>query len=263
LLAAPGVLLENPDGHGGVFQALVRSGELERLRREGVTTIVYVQVDNVLAPVDDPELVGLAALERADVVTKVLPKAHPDEKVGHLVRVGERDRIVEYTELTPAETRATTPDGELLYRWGSPAMHAWSVEFLARLADRGYRPPLHRSAKPLQAWLDGEVREVDGWKHERFVFDLVPEAEVSVGMEIDRDAEFAPVKNADGADSPATAVELAHRQYVSWLRDAGVAVELDPDEHVEISPLLGATRRQFLERWDGRFDRLDAGAYLE
>jgi UDP-N-acetylglucosamine/UDP-N-acetylgalactosamine diphosphorylase len=263
LLAAPGVLLENPDGHGGVFQALVRSGELERLRREGVTTIVYVQVDNVLAPVDDPELVGLAALERADVVTKVLPKAHPDEKVGHLVRVGERDRIVEYTELTPAETRATTPDGELLYRWGSPAMHAWSVEFLARLADRGYRPPLHRSAKPLQAWLDGEVREVEGWKHERFVFDLVPEAEVSVGMEIDRDAEFAPVKNADGADSPATAVELAHRQYVSWLGDAGVAVDLDPDERVEISPLLGATRRQFLERWDGRFDRLDTGAYLE
>jgi hypothetical protein len=42
-----------------------------------------------------------------------------------------------------------------------------------------------------------------------------------------------------------------------------VAVELDPDERVEISPLLGATRRQFLERWDGRFDRLDAGAYLE
>src|SRR5215207_5069793 len=151
LLAAPGVLLENPDGHGGVFQALVRSGELERLRREGVTTIVYVQVDNVLAPVDDPELVGLAAVERADVVTKVLPKAHPDEKVGHLVRVGERDRIVEYTELTPEETRATTPDGELLYRWGSPAMHAWSVEFLVRLADRGYRPPLHRSAKPLEA----------------------------------------------------------------------------------------------------------------
>ena len=263
LLAAPGVLLENPDGHGGVFQALVRSGELERLRREGATTIVYVQVDNVLAPVDDPGLVGLAALERADVVTKVLPKAHPDEKVGHLVRVGECDRIVEYTELTPAETRATTPDGGLLYRWGSPAMHAWSVEFLVRLADRGYRPPLHRSAKPLEAWLDGEVREVEGWKHERFVFDLVPEADVSVGMEIDRDAEFAPVKNAEGADSPATAVELAHRQYVSWLRDAGVAVKLDPDERLEISPLLGATRRQFLERWNGRIDRLDAGAYLE
>jgi UDP-N-acetylglucosamine/UDP-N-acetylgalactosamine diphosphorylase len=149
-----------------------------------------------------------------------------------------------------------------VYRWGSPAMHAWSVGFLLRLAARGYRPPLHRSAKPLKAWVDGEVREVDGWKHERFVFDLVPEAERSIGMEIDRDAEFAPVKNAEGADSPASAVELAHRQYVSWLRDAGVEVDLGRDERIEISPLLGATREQFLAAWDGRVDRLGAGAYL-
>ncbi len=262
LLAAPGVLLENPDGHGGVFEALVGSGELERLRADAVEHLVYIQVDNVLAPVDDPRLVGLAVLERADVVTKVLEKAHPDEKVGHLVRVGGRDRIVEYTELTPAETRARTADGELVYRWGSPAMHAWSVGFLLRLAARGYRPPLHRSAKPLQAWIEGAVRKVDGWKHERFVFDLVPEAERSIGIEIERAAEFAPVKNAEGADSPATAVELAHRQYVSWLRDAGVEVDLRPDDRIEISPLLGATRERFLANWKRRVDRLTEPTYL-
>lgn len=68
LLAEPGVLLENPDGHGGVFEALVRSGELDRLRAEGIDQLVYIQVDNVLAPVDDPRLVGPAVLEQADVV---------------------------------------------------------------------------------------------------------------------------------------------------------------------------------------------------
>ena len=263
LLAEPGVLLENPDGHGGVFEALVRSGELARLAGLGVEHLVYIQVDNVLAPVDDAALVGLAALERADVVTKVLEKSHPDEKVGHLVRVGGRDRIVEYTELTPEDTRIRTSGGELVYRWGSPAMHAWSVPFLVALADRGYRPPLHRSAKPLKAWIDGEVREVEGWKHERFVFDLVPEAERSIGMEIDRAAEFAPVKNAEGDSSPATAVELAHVQYVSWLRDAGVEVNLGPEERIEISPLLGATREQFLGNWDDRTDRVTSATYFE
>lgn len=263
LLERPGVLLENPDGHGGVFEALVRSGELERVAAEGAEHLVYIQVDNVLAPVDDATLVGLAAVERADVVTKVLEKSHPDEKVGHLVRVGGRDRIVEYTELTPEDARSRTASGELVYRWGSPAMHAWSVAFLSSLAARGYRPPLHRSAKPLKAWIDGETREVDGWKHERFVFDLVPEAERSIGIEIERASEFAPVKNAEGDSSPATAVELAHAQYVSWLRDAGVDVDLKPDERIEISPLLGATREQFLASWDGRAQRLSAGMYLE
>ena len=262
LLAAPGELLENPDGHGGVFPALVASGELARLRAEGVEQLVYVQVDNVLAPVDDPVLVGLALAERADVVTKVMEKARPDEKVGHLVTAGGHDRIVEYTELTPEDTRRRTAGGELVYRWGSPALHAWSVGFLARLAERGYRPPLHRSAKPATAWLDGELRELDAWKSERFVFDLISEAERSVGLEIDRAAEFAPVKNADGDDSPATAVELASRQYVGWLRAAGVEVDLPPGDLVEVSPLLAATREQFLVRWDGRVERLARGAYL-
>jgi UDP-N-acetylglucosamine/UDP-N-acetylgalactosamine diphosphorylase len=261
LLARPGQLLENPDGHGGVFTALVASGQLARLRADGVDRIVYLQVDNVLAPVDDPVLVGLATVEDADVATKVLEKAHPDEKVGHLVRARGRDRIVEYTELTPEQTRAPGADGRPIYRWGSPAMHAWSVEFFARLAGRRYSPPLHRSEKPLEAWLDGAVREVDGFKHERFVFDLVAEAERSVGLEIDREAEFAPVKNAEGADSPATASELIRRQHVSWLEAAGV--EVADGAIVEISPLFAATREQFVERWDGRIDRVEGELFLE
>lgn len=263
LLEKPGSLLENPDGHGGAFTALVESGNLERLRRERVTQLLSIQVDNVLAPVDDPVLVGLAAAEGADVVSKVIEKAHPDEKVGHLVDVGGRDRIIEYTELSPEQARARTEDGALLFRWGSPGMHCWGVASLGRLADERYRLPLHRSAKPLKAWLDGTVQEVEGWKYERFIFDLLPQAERSLGMEIDRDAEFAPVKNASGADSPATAVALAHMQYVAWLEAAGVVVELSPEARVEISPLFAATREQFLERWDGRLSELRGDLYLE
>jgi UDP-N-acetylglucosamine/UDP-N-acetylgalactosamine diphosphorylase len=263
LLEAPGLLLENPDGHGGAFSLLVADGLLDRLAADGITHLVYLQVDNVLAPVDDPPLLGLAVAEEADVVTKVLAKTHPDEKVGHLVRVGGHDSIVEYTELTPTDVRATSGDGVPIYRWGSPALHCWSVGFLAGLAREGYRLPLHRSAKPLAAWIDGAVREVAGWKYERFIFDLLPRADRSVGMEIEREAEFAPVKNASGADSPATAVELAHRQYAGWLEAAGVTVSAPPGARIEIGPLLGATREQFLANWDGRLDEVTGDVYLE
>jgi len=263
LLASPGALLENPDGHGGCFTALVASGNLERLRREGVTQIIYIQVDNILAPVDDVELVGLATIEKADVVTKVLEKAHPDEKLGHLVRVGGADRIVEYTEVTPEQARMRNASGQLIYRWGSPAMHCWSVAFLGRLADRGYKLPLHRSSKPLKAWTASGVVETQGWKSERFIFDLIPEASVSVGLEISRDDEFAPVKNASGDDSAATAVALAHRQYVRWLKAASVAVELSETARVEIGPLFAATEAQFLQRWDRRFTHLQDDLNLQ
>ena len=259
LLASPGKLLENPDGHGGCHTALVDSGNLARLVQEGVRQIVYIQVDNILVPVDDPVLVGLAEAENADVVSKVLEKAHPDEKLGHLVKVGGRDRIVEYTELNAEQTRLKFPDGEVIYRWGSPAMHCWSVGFLDLLARQGFKLPLHRSKKPLKAW----PAETTGWKNERFIFDLVPEAERSVGLVIERGDEFAPVKNKDGDDSPATAVALASAQYARWLQKAGVRVELPAGASIEISPLFAATEAQFLARWDKRVASVTGDYYLE
>ncbi len=261
LLKAPGQLLENPDGHGGCFTALVKSGNLARLRQEGIEQIVFVQVDNILVPVDDAMLVGAATVEKADVVTKVLEKAHPDEKVGHLVKVGNHDVIIEYTELTPEQTRTKNDQGELIYRWGSPAMHCWSVSFLARLADHGYKLPLHRSKKPLKAWVDGKIQEVTGWKNERFIFDLIPEAKVSIGLAIDRTAEFAPVKNASGADSPASATDLASQLYTRWLTAAGVTVA--PGSRIEISPRYAATQAQFLAVWDKRTTTVSGDFYLE
>lgn len=267
LLAAPGKLLENPDGHGGCFTALVKSGNLDRLRAEGVTQIVYIQVDNILVPVDDAALVGLARLENSDVVTKVLEKAHPDEKVGHLVRVTSAGRsfdvIVEYTEVTKEQARLRNTDGDLIYKWGSPAMHCWSVAFLCRLSDKGYKLPLHRSAKPLKAWNNGEVVEVPGWKSERFIFDLIPEAQISLGLQINRQDEFAPVKNASGDDSPATAVQFAHLQYAQWFAAAGVSLSLPDAARIEVSPLYAATKAQFLKCWDGRVSSLTGDYSLQ
>ncbi len=263
LLERPGRLLENPDGHGGCFTALVGSGELQRLVDEHVSHLAYIQVDNLLAPVDDPLMVGLAVAERLDVITKVLEKAHPDEKVGHLVRQGGRDRIIEYTELSPEQCRSKGPDGQLIYRWGSPAIHCWSVPFLGRLAAQGFRLPLHRSKKPLKAWRGGAVQAVQGWKNERFIFDLIPQAERSLGLQIVREEEFAPVKNASGSDSPESAVQLASDLYASWLREAGVSVQLPAAARIELSPLFASTRAQLLSRWDRRVVSVSGDYYLE
>jgi UDP-N-acetylglucosamine/UDP-N-acetylgalactosamine diphosphorylase len=263
LRAARDVLLENPDGHGGCHTALVESGTLAELAGRGIEQVVYIQVDNILAPMDDPELVGVAMLEQADVVTKVFEKANPDEKLGHLVKVSGRDRIIEYTELTPEQTRLTYPDGSLIYRWGSPAMHCWSIGFFRSLADRNFKLPLHRSKKPLKAWTPEGVREVTGWKNERFIFDLLPEAQVSLGLVADRSKEFAPVKNASGVDSAESAKQIASVLYAGWLTKAGVRVELPAGALIEISPLFAATETQFLEKWDGRVSEVTGDYYLE
>jgi UDP-N-acetylglucosamine/UDP-N-acetylgalactosamine diphosphorylase len=273
LLQAPGKLLENPDGHGGCFTALVNSGNLQRLVAGGIRHLIYIQVDNILGAVDDVALIGLAERDHTDVITKVLEKAHPDEKVGHLVSVSsaekKSDHMVEYTEVTHEMARSRNTAGELIYRWGNTAMHCWSVAFLQRLVSSGYQLPLHRSRKPLTAWIDGRAQSVTGWKSERFIFDLLPLAATSIGLEVDRAVEFAPVKNAAvtngkaNSDSPTTAVQLASELYASWLRAAGVTVTLPPNARIEISPLYAATKAEFLAKWDGRLKQITGDFYLE
>lgn len=265
LLAGPDALLLNPDGHGGCFTALCASGELDRLQAEGHQHLVYIQVDNLLAPVDDPILVGLAVVERAEVLTKVLEKVSPDERVGHLVRLGARDAIIEYTELSAEEVRQRGPDGELLYRYGSPALHCFSVAFLAALWARGVRLPLHRSQKPLLAYdaALGQRVTTQGYKCERFIFDLLPAAERSLGLVIDRAAEFAPVKNRSGADSPQSAVALATDLSARWLTELGVAVALPPEAVIEISPRYAATRAELQQRLAGGHAPVTESLYLE
>jgi UDP-N-acetylglucosamine/UDP-N-acetylgalactosamine diphosphorylase len=273
LLQAPGQLLENPDGHGGCFTALVNSGLLQRLVDSGIRHLIYIQVDNILGSVDDPALIGLAEREQTDVITKVLEKAHPDEKVGHLVSMTvsgkQADHLVEYTEVTPEQARSRNAAGELIYRWGNTAMHCWNVHFLQRLVNSGFQLPLHRSRKPLTAWIAGKTQAVTGWKSERFIFDLLPLAHTSLGLEVDRAVEFAPVKNAAmtngkaNSDSPLTAVQLASDLYASWLRAAGVTVNLPAHARIEISPLYAATKAAFLAKWDGRLQQITGDFYLE
>jgi len=73
-----------------------------------------------------------------------------------------------------------------------------------------------------------------------FVFDALREAQASVTMETVREEEVAPVKNAEGRDSPATARRLMSEQAARRLEARGVRVPRDgagrPCVPVEISP---------------------------
>jgi UDP-N-acetylglucosamine/UDP-N-acetylgalactosamine diphosphorylase len=54
-----------------------------------------------------------------------------------------------------------------------------------------------------------------------------------------REEEFAPIKNAKGADSPTTSHQLQQQRAANWLKARGVQV---PESAViEISPLSGST----------------------
>ncbi len=268
LLEGPGTIALSPDGHGGSLRALERSGSLDLMQREGIDTLSYFQVDNPLVRAVDPEFIGWHLLRRSDMSSKMVPKAYPEEKVGHFCVQRGRLVVIEYSDLPVAMQRETEPDGRLRYIAGSIAIHILDREFIRRIA----RPaaggsagsgqpnqalPFHRADKKVAA-IDAAGRPVkpdrpNGVKFEMFVFDALPFARNPVVIETRREDDFSPVKNATGVDSPQTCRDDQLRQFARWVRAAGGAVETDatglPRTVFEVSPLFGYDEESFVEAW--------------
>ena len=88
--------------------------------------------------------------------------------------------------------------------------------------------------------------EPNAIKFERFIFDVLPEAETVLVYEIDRQREFNPVKNAEGQDSPQTAHAALNRIFSSWLTSCGVT--LPAEATVEISPLFAVDETELKQK---------------
>ena len=229
ILEAPDTLAESPNGHGGSLLALVESGALDDMARRGIDRIFYYQVDNPLIRIADPVLMGLHELQGSEMSCKVVRKRDPDEKVGVVARVDGQIGIVEYTEIQEPEKSQTDEAGQLVFWPGNIAIHAFSTDFVRRVAEEADALlPYHASAKKiLQVNSQGQTvapSEPNGYKLERFVFDALPgAAHVSV-LEVRPKEEFAPIKNAKGKDSPASVRGELDRQYLAWLQDADISV---------------------------------------
>jgi UDP-N-acetylglucosamine/UDP-N-acetylgalactosamine diphosphorylase len=229
MLAEPGRIMENPDGHGGSLTALLASGALADAQRRGIDTLFYYQVDNPLVRMADPAFLGFHALAGAEVSCKVVRKRDAMEKAGVVARVDGRAGVVEYTELDDAHRHARNAYGELVYWAGNTAIHVFDVAFVRRVASEADRwLPFHASEKQIPT-LDDAGRPLapgapNGRKLERFVFDALPAARGVCVVETARAAEFSPVKNATGSDSPKTARLDLVAQYRAWLGAAGIEV---------------------------------------
>lgn len=243
LLSGPGTLALSPDGHGGLLSALASSGALEEMEREGVRTIFTFQVDNPLARICRPEVLGHHLLAGAEMASVVVRKLSAAEKMGVIARVGGRTGVVEYSDL-PAELAEQTDDrGELVYWAGSIAVHCIEVDFARRMTAGGLRLPYHHAFKKVpyvdEDGLLVEPREPNAVKFETFLFDALPSASRTVTVEAAREDEFSPIKNAHGADSPETARRALNRLYARWLESIGIEVPREGDGEppdIEIDP---------------------------
>jgi UDP-N-acetylglucosamine/UDP-N-acetylgalactosamine diphosphorylase len=246
----------SPDGHGGSLKALYRSGALEDMKRRGVELISYFQVDNPLVNIFDPLFIGLHAIEGSEMSSKALEKAGPDEKVGNFCVVDGRINVIEYSDMPGELADRRNEDGSLVFGLASIAIHILNTAFVERLNGADVSLPFHRAVKKI-GYVDaaGEIvepAEPNGIRLESFVFDALPLAGNSIILRTVRSEEFAPVKNADGPDSPGVAKGMMVERAASWLESAGVKVPRKADGSVdcliEIAPGFALDRGQLASK---------------
>ena len=214
---------QGPNGNGGCFPALKASGALEDMRRRGVEWVFVYSVDNALTRVCDPDFLGFALESNLPAASKAVSKAGPSERVGVFCLRNYRPSVLEYSEMTPELCEQRDTKGELVYGSANIAIHLFRRDFLEANAQASL--PYHVAHKKI-AHVDAKGETVsptspNAYKFELFMFDLFPKAEGMAVLEVKREEEFAPVKNAEGADSPATARELTLALHRKWALASG------------------------------------------
>ncbi len=210
LLDETGLIKLAADGHGGVFESLYKNGYIEDMKNRGIEWVFISGVDNVLAGLVDPIALGLS-IDRGTLATgKSVVKRSPNERVGVFCRKNNRPYVIEYTEITERMANERDSNGELIYGESHILTNLFNIKALENICHN--KLPYHSAFKKVK-YMDKEgniikPEEPNGYKFESFIFDAFETLNDMSILRVKREDEFAPLKNADGEDSPNTATKL-------------------------------------------------------
>lgn len=203
----------SPNGNGGWFLSMKKSGLLELVEKRGIEWLNVFAVDNVLQSIADPVFAGAVLEGGYSVGSKVIRKVNPQEKVGVMCTEDGRPSIVEYIELTEDMLTQRDENGEYAYNFGVILNYLFKVDKLVNLLER--KLPYHKSAKKIPYINEaGELvkpEEPNGYKYEQFILDMIQLLDSCLPFEVVREKEFAPIKNKTGVDSVESARELLRK----------------------------------------------------
>ncbi|MGN0807056.1 MAG: UTP--glucose-1-phosphate uridylyltransferase [Candidatus Coproplasma sp.] len=198
----------NPDGNGGWFKALNKAYG-KQLTKWGIEWLNLVGVDNVLQKVCDPVFIGATISCGVNCGAKSVKKVAPDEKVGVICKESGVPTVIEYYDMPQKLKVRRDVKGELIYCYGVILNYLFNVEKLKETASKEL--PYHLAEKKIPCLKGGKkyVPETpNGFKMEQLAVDLVKLMGSCIAYEVEREKEFAPVKNATGVDSVDSAREL-------------------------------------------------------
>ncbi|MBR6033703.1 MAG: UTP--glucose-1-phosphate uridylyltransferase [Clostridia bacterium] len=198
------------DGNGGIFSSMINSGILSDMKEKGVKWLFIGSIDNAILKMVDSLFLGITFSQNKLAASKTVAKLNPAERVGVFCKRNGKPSVIEYSELPEEMAQKRDSNGELFFGEAHIMCNLFNIEILDRIGKE--KLPYHVAFKKA-SYIDEtgklvEPTEPNAYKFESFIFDAFSLLDDILIMRAVRDEEFAPVKNAEGADSPETARAL-------------------------------------------------------
>lgn len=200
----------SPNGNGGWYSSMQNSGITDFIHKAGIEWLNVFAVDNVLQRIADPCFLGAVISKNCAAGAKVVCKADPDEKVGVMCLEDGHPSIVEYYDQTEQLRNTKDENGMPAYNFGVILNYLFHERELEEICDNEL--PLHIVEKKIP-YMDETGKFINpakpnGYKFETLILDMIHLLDTCLPFEVERNKEFAPIKNKTGIDSIESARKL-------------------------------------------------------
>jgi len=203
------------EGNGGIFYSMRKKRILDEMKEKNIEWVFIGAVDNLLVKYVDTLLLGLAIEQKTNIATRTVIKANPHEKVGVICKQKNRIKVVEYTEISEEMLKAVDENGEMLFGESHIMCNLFNIKAIEIASTNKLK--YHVAHKKIN-YIENDTlvvpKKENCYKFEKFIFDSFGLFDNITILRGKREEDFAPIKNADGPDSPETAVKL-YEEYIS------------------------------------------------
>lgn len=230
IMSSPCDVQLQPNGNGALFEAISTQFEVHSYIKEA-DYVQVIGVDNILNKLLDPLQIGFMKESKLEASLKACVKKSPEEKVGVVCKKNGKYDIVEYSELSDEQAKKTADNGSLYFELGSILIFMLDSSKLLDLCSdlETLNQLYHYAFKKIPEWNQEEKQAVkpsteNAYKFELFLHNFLPFCNAGKFgvLSVDRNEEFGPVKNANGAssDTPDIAKQLFLEQHKRWIDKA-------------------------------------------
>jgi UDP-N-acetylglucosamine/UDP-N-acetylgalactosamine diphosphorylase len=197
------------NGNGNVFHSLKKANLISDMESRKLHWLFIGGVDNVLLNPLDPIFIGFTISNKNPISSKTLFKEDPKDIDWVFANKKGHPSIVDCENFTEQISKIKDKKGNFLYRETNMLAHLFSLNAIKKVSN--IKLPYHRAFRKNAFVNDEGMKQVPDcpnvYKFEQFVFDAFSYFNNISLLRVNKEDEFAPIKDFNGPHNPEIAAE--------------------------------------------------------